>query len=463
MFDGGSAHGSGAGQTATAVALPTGQVTALVDRLAEVPRDRISDADRVELITELERLKAAAAAAQAKLTADLDASQRAEQEAAGLPARRVGVGIAAQVGLARRESPNRGAQHLGLAKVLTTEMPHTLARLTAGDLSEWRATLLARETACLTREHRQYVDQALCADPATLDGLGDRAIVAAAQKLAIKLDQEAVVRRRAKAHNERRVSLRPAPDTMTWLTALLPVEQGVAAFAALTRAAEQARTSGDERGRGQVMADTFVERVTGQALADEVPVAVNLVITETSLFDGDPTPAHVDGYGPVPAAWARDLVAQALDADSGAGAWLRRLFTHPATGALVGMDSRQRKVPAGLAQLVRLRDGGTCRTPWCDAPIRHTDHTTPAHADGPTSEINLTGRCEACNHAKEAPGWRARPRSRSGEPHRIEVTTPTGHQHHSHAPPLPGLDTLRYSTTGWGHLRISWKKLALAA
>ncbi|MFC6287257.1 hypothetical protein, partial [Nocardioides sp. GCM10027114] len=312
MFDGGSAHGSRAGQTATAVALPAEQISGWTGQLAEVPRDRISDAERVDLITELERLKAAAAAAQAKLTADLDASQRAAQEAAGLPARRVGVGIAAQVGLARRESPNRGAQHLGLAKVLVHEMPCTLARLTAGDVSEWRATLLARETACLTREHRAYVDQQLCADTATLSGLGDRAVVAAAQKLAIKLDQEAVVRRRAKAHDERRVSLRPAPDTMTWLTALLPVEQGVAAFAALTRAADGARASGDERGRGQVMADTLVERVTGQTLADEVPVGVNLVITDTALFDGDPTPAHVDGYGPVPAAWARDLIAHAL-------------------------------------------------------------------------------------------------------------------------------------------------------
>ncbi|MFC6288043.1 hypothetical protein ACFP3Q_13275, partial [Nocardioides sp. GCM10027113] len=270
MFDGGSAHGNGASQAATAVALPAEQISGWTGQLAEVPRDRISDAERVDLITELERLKAAAAAAQAKLAADLDASQRAAQEAAGLPARKVGVGIAAQVGLARRESPNRGAQHLGLAKVLVAEMPHTLARLAAGDLSEWRATLLARETACLTREHRQYVDQQLCSDPATLEGLGDRAVVAAAQRLAIMLDQEAVVRRRAKAHDERRVSLRPAPDTMTWLTALLPVEQGVAAFAALTRAADGARASGDERGRGQVMADTLVERLTGQTVAGDV-------------------------------------------------------------------------------------------------------------------------------------------------------------------------------------------------
>ncbi|EFD74774.1 conserved hypothetical protein [Mycobacterium tuberculosis GM 1503] len=47
---------------------------------------------------------------------------------------------------------------------------------------------------------------------------------------------------------------------MTYLTALLPVAQGVSVYAALTRAAD---TRCDGRSRGQVMADTLVERVTG--------------------------------------------------------------------------------------------------------------------------------------------------------------------------------------------------------
>jgi hypothetical protein len=58
--------------------------------------------------------------------------------------------------------------------------------------------------------------------------------------------------------------------------------------------------------------------------------------------------------------------------------------------------------------------------------------------DGRTTEANLAGRCEACNHAKEGPGWRARTRSMDGERHLIEITTPTGHTYRSHAPPLPG-------------------------
>ena len=35
-------------------------------------------------------------------------------------------------------------------------MPHTLAALERGALSEWRATLIVRESACLDVEDRRY-------------------------------------------------------------------------------------------------------------------------------------------------------------------------------------------------------------------------------------------------------------------------------------------------------------------
>jgi len=58
------------------------------------------------------------------------------------------------VALARHESPHKGAQLLGLAWVLVREMPCTLAAFTSGQISEWRASLVARETACLSRQAR---------------------------------------------------------------------------------------------------------------------------------------------------------------------------------------------------------------------------------------------------------------------------------------------------------------------
>ncbi len=394
-----------------------------------------SDPERIDRLRALEELKAAAAAAQAVLAADLDASVRAAHADAGVPAEEHGRGVAAQVALARRESPHRGGRHLGLAKALVHEMPHTLALLRAGLLSEWRATLLVRETACLTREDRALVDKRLCADPAALDGVGDGALVARAKALVYSLDPSSVVRRRAKAERDRRVTLRPAPDCMTALSALLPVADGVAAYAALTRAADSARAVGDGRTRGQVMADTLVDRVTGRdPAATGHQVAVRLVMTDRALLAGAADPAYLPGYGPVPSELARDLLARAERE-----VWLRRLFADPATGELVAMDSRSRRYPHALRELVALRDQ-TCRTPWCDAPIRHTDHAVEAATGGATEIGNAQGLCERCNYDKQAPGWTARPTrdSRPGQ-HAIRATTPTGHTYVSRPPPLTGV------------------------
>ena len=92
----------------------------------------VTDAERIEQLRALEELKAAAAAAQARVTAALDESVRAERAARGVPAAERARGIGAQVALARRDSPNRGGRHLGFARALVTEMPHTLAALTDG-------------------------------------------------------------------------------------------------------------------------------------------------------------------------------------------------------------------------------------------------------------------------------------------------------------------------------------------
>ena len=102
------------------------------------------------------------------------------------------------------------------------------------------------------------------------------------------------------------------------------------------------------------------------------------------------------------------------------------------------MESSRRAFDGALADLIELRDQ-QCRTPWCDAPVRHKDHVVKAGHGGPTSAANGQGLCEACNYAKEAMGWQARPRP--GPRHAVEVVTPTGHSYTSVAPPLTGIAT----------------------
>jgi hypothetical protein len=386
----------------------------------------------IEQIAWLESVKSAAAAGQAKAAAALDEKRRAAEAAAGVPTAKQGKGLASEVALARRDSPARGGQHLGLAKALVHEMPHTLAALEGGLLSEWRATLIARESACLQVEDRRLLDAELCADAGKLAGMGDARITAEAKAIAARLDVQAVVDRAAKAAAERTVTIRPAPDCMTYVTVLLPVAQGVGVYAALKR---QADTTCDARSRGQVMADTVYERVTGKPAEEPESVSLNLVMSDQALWGQDNAPAVLEGYGPIPAAVAQRLIRDAV-VDERAVARLRRLYRHPNSGALVAMESRSRFFPKGLAAFIGKRDR-TCRTPYCDAPIRHRDHALPRNRGGPTSALNGLGACERCNYVKEAPGWLVSTAEENGT-HTAEFITPTGARYRSTAPPLPG-------------------------
>jgi hypothetical protein len=392
----------------------------------------VDEAGLIDRIAELERLKATAAAAQARMTAALDLMRRTAEADAGIPLRKHGQGLASEIGLARQASPNQGGRHLGFARALVHEMPHTLAALESGMLTEWRATLLVKESACLDVEDRRTLDAEMCADPTTLVGKGDKRITADAKAIAYRLDPHAVVEKARRAEQDRCVGIRPAADTMAWVSILLPVAHGVAVYAALKRAAD---TTSDGRSRGQVMADTAVERITGRPADVPVPVTVDLVIADETLLGGDTEPARIPGYGPIPAAVARHLISNAVG-DDRSRATLRRLYRHPRTGTLVTMESRARLFPKALAAFIALRDD-TCRTPYCNAPIRHTDHAVPDSRGGPTTALNGNGRCEACNYAKEAPGWHVRTSDEHGC-HTTKVTTPTGTTYTSKAPPLPG-------------------------
>ncbi|PRC52598.1 HNH endonuclease, partial [Mycobacterium sp. ITM-2017-0098] len=85
-----------------------------------------------------------------------------------------------------------------------------MAALEAGVLSEYRATLIVRESACLSLEHRRQLDEELCADMSMVVGWGNNRVEAEAKKITARLDVAAVVERNAKAEADRCVTTRPA-------------------------------------------------------------------------------------------------------------------------------------------------------------------------------------------------------------------------------------------------------------
>lgn len=394
-----------------------------------------TEAEALERIATLEQLKNAASAEQAVLAVALKEMVINRHAALGLDPEKRGKDTGSMVALARAESPNKGGRLLGFAAALVTEMPFTYRLMSRGLLGEWKATLLVRETACLSVADRLKVDEKLCADPATLEGVGERKLIALARQSSYALDARAVVDRAAHAVTDRRVSLRPAPDTMTSFHALLPVRSGVAVYAALSRHADACKAKGDARSRAQIMADTLVERVTGIADVNMIPVELQLVITDRSLFQGDVEPAHLAGYGLIPADVARDYLRVEDQDGTGALAGFRKIYTAPGTDELIAVESKRRKFPKGMKRFISIRDR-FCRTPYCDAPIRHADHIDPVARGGKTTLVNSEGGCEHCNYTKEFPGWMVE--VVPGGPHTVQWTDPSGNSYRSTAPPQPG-------------------------
>jgi hypothetical protein len=452
--------------------------------LAGVDSGVLSDRERVDLVGELERVKGAASAAQARATDAVVCSRRvvAPQDAS----RSVG----SMVALARRESPTLGDRFVGLARALVHEMPFTMAALSAGQCGERVAVAVVAATAALTVADRAEVDSRV---GPLLGRLGVRQAGAAAARVAAELDAASVVARLEAAVRSRRVTVRPAPDGMAYLSVLGPLKDVVGAYAAV-QARSRAVVSGqcveegpDGRGVGAVAADTALQLLSGRAGGQAQPVEVHLVMTDRALLGtGDPgrsvmEPARIPGHGSVPApvarAWLRQGVEDPIDAggppgrgeraaaagaaSNGAGVtggaaatggdggaarvWVRRLYTSADGRDLVGMDSRRRLFGGLLRRMLVLRDD-VCTTAWCEAPIAHADHTTPAREGGATSYEEGSGRCARCNHAKEAPGWRARV-ILNGVRRVVQVTTPLGHQYASQPPPLLGWGSVTSPTS----------------
>ncbi|HIZ99445.1 MAG TPA: HNH endonuclease, partial [Candidatus Janibacter merdipullorum] len=419
----------------------------------------------LEVVGLLEAAKGAAVALQARATArfvderDADAADAVHRgEASRAEASRRRSAARSEVALARRCSPTQGGRHVGVAATLTSDLPHTMAALTAGEISEWRATIMVRETTCLSAADRAEVDRRLATD---LTRLGDRALAAAAQRACIDLDQEAVVERRRRAVASRNVTTRPAPDGMAYLSVLGPLSDVVGAYASLS-AAEKARfvatgdpavdaaRAADDRGRGAWMADTALERLSGRSEGQAQPVEVGLVMSESAIVPtvgrdapGDAPAAEdrveVPGWGAMPGDMARAHLLRLVD--EGATVWLRRLWTSPDGRDLVAMDSRRRLFTGGLRRLVELRDP-TCRVPWCDAPTREVDHVVPFARGGRTRADNAMGTCQRHNLDKEQPGWETVVTSSGLDPggraHEVLLRTPTGAEFRSRAAPLLG-------------------------
>jgi hypothetical protein len=432
-FETGGEEEQMASQTTT-TAWQADDLHALADLLAGLaPADL--PVEHLDQLEALERIKSAVAAAQvavASTFADTCESEDVPTTARRTPPRAMSVG--AEVALATLASPHAGEQRVLLSRRLRDDLPLTLAALARGELTEDRAFAVAREVAHLDPEQRRQVDDDIAP---RLPGLGDRRLRETVRRSCLTVAADAETRRHRRARADRHVITRALDDGTGRLTAVLPLEVLAAVRSALDAAAATARTQRDPRTGGQVRADTLAARITGHDPATDAPaVRVNLVIGVESLLGDGTEPGLIPGAGFLPAALCTDLVRRASAA---AKASLRRLFTTPQERALVAMESTSRRFDGLLAEFLELRDGGTCRTPGCNAAIRHLDHVQGAAAGGATHAANGQGLCERCNYVKQTPGWTSWvPDLQPDARHEVHGVTEHLRILRSTAPPLPG-------------------------
>lgn len=77
------------------------------------------------------------------------------------------------------------------------------------------------------------------------------------------------------------------------------------------------------------------------------PATVHVTVPWTTLAGVDDLPGQLAGYGPITAAYARELAADATR---------RRILTDPASGTVLDVGTTTYRPPAGLAAHVRARD-----------------------------------------------------------------------------------------------------------
>lgn len=342
-------------------------------RLAAVVADGEPGGELLEALRGLEELTRTAAAATARLSADLYHQRVAGQARDGVPAARRGAGVADDLAVTRKTSPSRASTDLVAARALTREMPCTLQALAEGHIDVDAARMMTQETVCLDAPDRGRIDEQLAP---RMPGISAKELRVQVRALAQELDPASLAKRAARGAKDRGVWMRPAPDVMAILSTRLPAPAAVACYRALSSHAETARACGDERSKAQIMADELYARLTGRTVADGIDVEVELVMTDATLFAGDPASAILNGYGPVPAPTARDLLRTDHDTKHGGD---------PPTAQPGDTPTASTEEPPATPVAGQLcPDGPTCTSFCC-----HLLHGTPA--PGPTGPSGTAG------------------------------------------------------------------------
>ncbi|WP_026545604.1 DUF222 domain-containing protein [Arthrobacter sp. 35/47] len=206
--------------------------------------------------------------------------------------------------------PGRTAQRmLGDAVRLTRELPGTWAALEEGRVSPVQAQVLVEESGSLPVQVLPGFEEAV------LDSAGALTrpkLARRCRRVREELHPETITARKARAVQERCVSVQPEQDGMAWLGAYLPAEQAHGIFNRVDAAARSLQGPTEARTLSQLRADVFADVLTHTCAGDvkkgtgfrgigasvfvTVPV-MTLLGHRRSDWQNHPTDAKDDGTG----------------------------------------------------------------------------------------------------------------------------------------------------------------------
>jgi len=366
--------------------------------------------------------------------------------------------VAAEIGCVLTIGPRAAGALLSDSHELTTRLPLTLSALQAGTISWQHARVMAEETASLDPAgaaalEAHFLDPA-APNPASGCPAGDMPPSRFRHKARIwreRHHEESIEKRHAKGVLDRRVEYAPDRDGMAWLSAYLPADQAAAIWNRITAISRGLQGPDEKRNLTQIRADAYAAALLGSGKSTSMDVGddggnvggrdpgqvptpraeVLVTVPVFSLLGATDEPAMLDGYGPIPASMARDLVANGADS-------FYRILVDPRDGASLEIGRKSYRPTNAMRRWLRMRDG-RCPFPGCSNQSldNEADHLVPWHQGGTTGVSNLGQPCPRHHRLRHTTAWKPTPATKDEPPGWI---SPSGRhnksEHQDWEPPL---------------------------
>ncbi len=344
-------------------------------------------------------------------------------------------------------SERTAAALLDHSRHLTTQLPLTLTALQHGSISWQHARIMCDETSNLDPAGAAALETHFLdpGSPDTARGCPMGELVpsrfrAKARTWRERHHPDSIEIRHRKSALDRRLEYTPDHDGMAWLSAYLPAATAAGIWERTTTAARALQGPTERRTLTQIRADIAATWLLSNPRADgdtctpgytdvTDPVGVPspraqvlVTVPVLSLLGATDEPAMLDGYGPIPASMARDLVANGADS-------FHRVLIDPRDGAPLEIGRTSYRIPKTMRQWLRLRDA-KCPFPGCSnhSLDNEADHLLAWAHGGTTGISNLGQPCRKHHHLKHSTSWTPSPATEHQTP---GWTAPSGRHYPS--------------------------------